>query len=117
MSRTDDFIRDRERLNEIIIENCGLNTKRFFSMDNAAYKDGAIDAKSKEMLGLAASAVLRCDDCITYHILQCIKAGVDIDEFNELFDIVLIVGGSITIPHIRRAYGILKENGLVKSEK
>lgn len=117
MSRTEDFIRERERLNEIILENASISMKRFFSLDTAVYKDGALSAKTKEMLGLAASTVLRCDDCINYHILQCVEHGVTAEEFNEIFDIALVVGGSITIPHIRRAYGILAENGLVKSEK
>ncbi|MBX3364967.1 MAG: carboxymuconolactone decarboxylase family protein [Phycisphaeraceae bacterium] len=80
-----------------------LVTKRFFSLDAQAYRDGALPARTKELLGLAASMVLRCDDCIAYHIDQCIRLGVRDEELWETFDIALIVGGSIVIPHLRRA--------------
>lgn len=84
-----------------------LVTKRFFTLDGKAYEDGAIPAKTKELLGLVASMVLRCDDCISYHIDQCIAAGATDEELWETFDIALIVGGSIVIPHMRRAVEFL----------
>jgi AhpD family alkylhydroperoxidase len=84
-----------------------LVTKRFFSLDHQSYAPGALDAKTKELLGLVASAVLRCDDCIAYHVDQCVKAGVTDEELWEAFDIALIVGGSIVIPHLRRAVEFL----------
>src|SRR5688572_11029199 len=86
-----------------------LVTKRFFSLDAQTYKDGALPAKTKELLGLVASMVLRCDDCIAYHIDQCVQAGCTDEELWEAFDIALIVGGSIVIPHLRRGVEFLDE--------
>ncbi|MCC6660490.1 MAG: carboxymuconolactone decarboxylase family protein [Phycisphaerales bacterium] len=86
-----------------------LVTKRFFSLDAQAYGDGALQAKTKELLGLVASMVLRCDDCIAYHVDQCVKAGATDEELWESFDVALIVGGSIVIPHLRRAVEFLDE--------
>lgn len=86
-----------------------LVTKRFFSLDHQTYQDGALPLKTKELLGLVASMVLRCDDCIAYHIDQCVKAGVSDEELWEAFDVALIVGGSIVIPHMRRAVEFLDE--------
>lgn len=84
-----------------------LVTKRFFSLDHQAYAEGALTARTKEMLGLVASMVLRCDDCIGYHIDQCVKAGFSDEEIWECFDVALIVGGSIVIPHLRRGVEFL----------
>ena len=84
-----------------------LVTKRFFRLDGQTYEPGALDAKTKELLGLTASAVLRCDDCIAYHIDQCVKAGVTDEEVWEALDVALIVGGSIVIPHLRRGVEFL----------
>lgn len=84
-----------------------LVTKRFFRLDAQTYEPGALSAKTKELLGLVASAVLRCDDCIAYHIDQCIKAGVSDEELWEALDVALIVGGSIVIPHLRRGVEFL----------
>ncbi|MCA9277661.1 MAG: carboxymuconolactone decarboxylase family protein [Phycisphaeraceae bacterium] len=84
-----------------------LVTKRFFALDTKTYEPGALDAKMKELLGLVASMVLRCDDCIAYHIDQCITHGATDEELFETFDIALIVGGSIVIPHLRRAVDFL----------
>lgn len=121
MSRYDDFQSFRARLNQRILGDhhtrpdgsaapgATLNTKRFFTLDGACYKPGALDAKTKELLGLVASMVLRCDDCISYHILQCVDAGCSDEELWESFDIALIVGGSIVIPHLRRAVDFLDE--------
>ena len=86
-----------------------LVTKRFFRLDGQAYENGALPAKVKELLGLAASMVLRCDDCIAYHVDRCVALGASDDEIWETFDIALIVGGSIVIPHLRRAAEFLDE--------
>jgi len=86
-----------------------LVTKRFFSLDGKTYEDGALPARTKELLGLVASMVLRCDDCIAYHIDQCVKAGIKDEELWEAFDVALIVGGSIVIPHLRRGVEFLDE--------
>ena len=101
--------KERSKLNEIVQARKHQGILRFFNLDNAAYRDGALSAKTKEMLGLSASLVLRCDDCITYHVIQCVDAGVTDEEFDELFNVGLVVGGSIVIPHLRRAYQTLKE--------
>lgn len=84
-----------------------LVTKRFFNLDGKAYEDGALPARTKELLGLVASMVLRCDDCVAYHIDQCVNAGVSDAELWEAFDVALVVGGSIVIPHLRRAVEFL----------
>jgi len=107
--RIDEFQKEREQLNEIILAREDININRFFGIDGAVYRDGALPAKTKEMLGLVASLVLRCDDCITYHVIQAKKNKVTDTEFDEVMSIGLVVGGSITIPHIRRAYRTWKE--------
>lgn len=101
----------RARLNERILGPNGgtLVTKRFFTLDTQTYQTGALDVKTKELLGLVASAVLRCDDCVAYHIDQCIKEGCTDQELWEALDIALIVGGSIVIPHLRRAIDFLDQ--------
>ena len=81
--------------------------RRFFALDTQTYKPGALDGKTKELLGLVASLVLRCDDCISYHVAQCKDAGVNRDEIFETFSVGLVVGGSIVIPHLRRAIDFL----------
>jgi len=97
------FKAERERLNEIVMKYAGLGIKRFYSLDSQTYREGALPAKTKELLGLVASLVLRCDDCIKYHIIQCDQEGVTSEELEEALTIGLVVGGSITIPHLRRA--------------
>jgi AhpD family alkylhydroperoxidase len=99
----DEFNRYRADMNEKLLGSNHLGLKRFFALDTQAYEDGALDKRTKELLGLVASIVLRCDDCITYHIKQCVTAGVTRPEFLDLFNVALVVGGSITIPHLRRA--------------
>jgi AhpD family alkylhydroperoxidase len=99
----------RERMNARVLDAGTRETKRFFQLDGAVYHDGALPAKTKEMLGLAASMVLRCNDCISYHVIECRKRGVTEQEFAELFDVALIVGGSIVIPHLRHARDLLDE--------
>lgn len=108
----DDFRRERERLNERVHATGTLVTRRFFNLDGAAYRDGALPARTKELLGLVASAVLRCDDCISYHLIRCAEEGYGRRELVEALDVALIVGGSITIPHVRRAHGTMDELGL-----
>jgi AhpD family alkylhydroperoxidase len=99
----DEFDRYRADMNEKLLGSNHLGIKRFFALDTQAYEDGALDKRTKELLGLVASIVLRCDDCVTYHIKQCTAAGVTRPEFLDAFNIALVVGGSITIPHLRRA--------------
>ncbi len=99
----DEFDRYRAAMNEKLLGSNHLGIKRFFALDNQAYEDGALDKRTKELMGLVASAVLRCDDCITYHIKQCAAIGVNREEFIDAFNVALVVGGSITIPHLRRA--------------
>lgn len=100
----EEFHQYRQRMNEKILGAGHLGLKRFFALDHQAYEDGALPAKTKEMLGLVASLVLRCDDCITYHIVRSAEEGVTREEFLEIFNVGMIVGGSITIPHVRRAF-------------
>ena len=99
----DEFDRYRADMNEKLLGSNHLGIKRFFALDTQAYEDGALDRRTKELLGLVASIVLRCDDCITYHIKQSAAAGVTRPEFLDVFNVALVVGGSITIPHLRRA--------------
>lgn len=108
-SRLEEFRRFRERMNERILEAGNLEIKRFFALDTRSYEPGALDAKTKELLGLVASMVLRCDDCVTYHIIRCREEGVSDAEFFEAFNVGLVVGGSIVIPHLRRAVDTLDQ--------
>ena len=109
MSRVDDFTKFRKRMNERILSHDNQVVRRFFALDTQTYQNGALDVKTKEMLGLVASLVLRCDDCVSYHVAQCREAGVSEDEFFEIFSVGLVVGGSIVIPHLRRAVDFLDE--------
>jgi AhpD family alkylhydroperoxidase len=99
----DDFNNYRERMNEKILAADNKVMKRIYSVDTLAYQDGALSAKVKEMLGLATSMVLRCDDCIKYHLEKCFEKGVTTEEIFEIFSISNLVGGTIVIPHTRRA--------------
>lgn len=96
-------------MNTRILSSGNLGIKRFFALDSRAYDRGALDAKTKEMLGLVASTVLRCNDCVTYHIVRCVQEGVSDDELFEALNVALVVGGSITIPHVRNAVSVLDE--------
>jgi len=109
MSRLESFRKERERLNARVLETATLETKRFFSLDGQTYRAGALPSKTKELMGLVASIVLRCDDCISYHLIRCAEEGVSDAEFQESFSVALIVGGSIVIPHLRRAVDFLDE--------
>ncbi len=93
----------RNRMNEVILSKDNLVIKRLWNLDTNTYADGAIDAKTKEMLGLVASMVLRCDDCIKYHLGKCYEMKVTTSQVYEIFAVANIVGGTIVIPHTRRA--------------
>lgn len=105
----DEWNQERARLNDLVLGNANLNVKRFFALDHQAYENGALEPKTKELLGLVASLVLRCDDCVTYHIIRCHEEGVTHDEMVEALNVGLVVGGSIVIPHLRRAMERLQE--------
>ena len=99
----------RAEMNEKILGAGHLGIKRFFNLDTVCYQDGALDARTKELLGLVASCVLRCDDCIDYHLIQCVKMGFTDEELHEALHVALVVGGSIFIPHMRHAFGTIEE--------
>jgi AhpD family alkylhydroperoxidase len=103
------FRQERERLNARILERGNLGIKRFFALDERTYDKGALDERTKELLGLVASLVLRCDDCVTYHLTRCAEEGVSDDEIMEAMNVGLVVGGSIVIPHLRRAVATLEQ--------
>ena len=105
--RVREFTAFRQRMNERILAEDNQVVRRFFALDTQTYRAGALDLKTKELLGLVASMVLRCDDCISYHVAQCRDAGVNRDEMFEAFSVALVVGGSIVIPHLRRAVDFL----------
>ena len=99
----EDFNAYREKMNEVILSKNNLVMKRLWNLDTNTYDDGAIDKKTKEMLGLVASMVLRCDDCIKYHLGKSYELGVTTEQVYEIFAVANIVGGTIVIPHTRRA--------------
>ena len=103
MSLVKEFNDYREKMNDVILEKENKTLKRFFSLDHQAYAEGALSVKTKELMGLMASMVLRCDDCIKYHLGTCFELGVTTEELYEVFSIANLVGGSICIPHTRRA--------------
>lgn len=103
------FRKERERLNELVMKYAGLSMKRFYNLDSRVYHEGALPRKIKELLGLVASLVLRCDDCVKYHVIRCYEEGVSSEELEEALAIALVVGGSITIPHLRRAFEVWDE--------
>ena len=107
--RLEEFRKFREKMNARILESDNLEIKRFFALDTRAYDAGALPVQTKELMGLVASMVLRCDDCVTYHIVRCAEEGVTRAQFLEAFNVALVVGGSITIPHLRRAVAALDE--------
>ena len=104
-----EFHEYREKMNKKILDADHLDIKRFFALDSSVYREGALDKKTKELLGLVASTVLRCNDCILYHLIRCAEEGVTDEEMHEALSIAMIVGGSITIPHIRYAFEIMEE--------
>lgn len=115
-NRLEQFRKEREEANEKIFDLDHLGIKRFFNLDNNTYKEGALPVQTKELLGLVASTVLRCNDCIDYHLEQCAKSGSTKEEIVDALNVALVVGGSIVIPHLRHAVETLeileKENHL-----
>jgi AhpD family alkylhydroperoxidase len=103
------FLDTRTRLNESVDKADNCLVKRFYNLDHNAYLEGALPAKYKELMGLAASACLRCDDCINYHIIQSYRLGVTRAEQEEAINVALVISGTIVIPHLRRAYELLGE--------
>jgi ribonuclease HI len=103
------FLETRSRLNEIVTDADNYLVKRFYNIDHNTYLEGAIPAKYKELMGLVVSAGLRCDDCINYHIIQSYRLGATREEQEESLNVALVVGGSIVVPHLRRAYAMLAE--------
>ncbi|MBI1802999.1 MAG: carboxymuconolactone decarboxylase family protein [Ignavibacteriae bacterium] len=108
-NRVEEFQSFRTKMNDRILSADNRAIKRFFGVDTLTYEPGKLNAKTKEMLGLVASMVLRCDDCIAYHVMQCKQEGVTDEEMFETFSVALTVGGSIVIPHLRRAVAFLDE--------
>lgn len=108
-NRVEEFNEYRSRMNTRILDADNRAIKRFFGVDTLTYEPGALDARTKELLGLVASMVLRCDDCVSYHIQQCKRQGVSDVELHDAFSVALVVGGSIVIPHLRRAVAFLDE--------
>lgn len=99
----------RLEMNEKILSTGTKGIQRFFALDTAAYREGALDVKTKELMGLVGSLVLRCDDCVFYHLDRCVSEGVTREEILEALEIGLVIGGSIVIPHLRRAFETLEE--------
>lgn len=105
----EEFRQFREKMNERILAADNLDIRRFFALDSRVYAEGSLPTTTKELLGLVASLVLRCDDCITYHLARCVEDGLSDEEIYETFSVGLVVGGSIVIPHLRRAFATLDE--------
>ncbi|HHE39943.1 MAG TPA: carboxymuconolactone decarboxylase family protein [Candidatus Cloacimonetes bacterium] len=103
MSDIEDFEKERDESNKKVLDFSGKIVKRYFNLDFNTYQDGALSKKTKELLGLVSSFVLRCDDCISYHLIECKKQGVTDEELDEALSVGLVVGGTIAIPHLRRA--------------
>lgn len=103
------FQKERAELNEVVMQHADLTIQRFFSLDTQTYREGALDRRTKELLGLVASLVLRCDDCIQYHVIRCFEEGVNTAQMTEALGVGLVVGGSIVIPHLRRAFACWSE--------
>lgn len=109
MTKIEEFRKRRESGNTKITDQKFLPFNRFLALDTQAYKDGEIPVKYKELMGLVGSAVLRCNDCIAYHIDRCVEEKCSKEEINEALNIALIIGGSIVIPHLRYALEVLEE--------
>ena len=109
MSLVSEFNEYRSKMNDKILSSDSLIIKRIFNLDTNAYSSGALDLKSKELIGLTCSLVLRCDDCVKYHLGKCKEAGLKTDEVNEAMGIATLIGGTIVIPHLRRAFEYWEE--------
>ena len=103
MSQLQEFNDYRAKMNEVILGKQNKVINRLFNLDTNTYAEGALPVRTKEMLGLVASMVLRCDDCIKYHLIKCHEQNISTDEMYEIFAVANIVGGTIVIPHTRRA--------------
>ena len=108
-NRLKPFQEFRQKMNEKILASGNKEIQRFFALDKNAYKEGTLSTETKELLGLTASLVLRCNDCVTYHILRCVEIGLTDEQLYEAFNVALVVGGSIVIPHLRNAVHMLDE--------
>jgi AhpD family alkylhydroperoxidase len=114
--RLQQFREKREEMNQKVLDLGNLGVKRLFNLDSSTYRDRALDGKTKELLGLVASAVLRCNDCIDYHLEQCAKEGFSKEEIIDALNVAMVVGGSIVIPHFRHAVEtieFLEQDGLL----
>ena len=98
-----EFVKEREALNELVMKYSGTNVKRFYNLDSAVYREGELPVKTKELIGLVSSLVLRCDDCVKYHLTRCHEEDISSAQLEEALAIGLVVGGSIVIPHLRKA--------------
>lgn len=121
MNQKEEFMNEREELNDYVMKYAGKEMKRFFSLDGQMYREGELDKPTKELLGLVASAVLRCDDCIQYHLIKCVEEQVAPGMIQEALSIAVMVGGSIVIPHVRRAFkfmdSLLENRQVLEDEK
>lgn len=106
----------RANMNAKILGAGHLGIRRFFNLDTSCYREGALDARTKELLGLVASCVLRCDDCIDYHLIQCVRLGYTDEELHDALNVALVVGGSIFIPHLRHAFQTIGELRQMEAE-
>jgi AhpD family alkylhydroperoxidase len=109
MGLVENFNDYRTKMNEKILNSEGLIIKRIFNLDTNAYTDGHLDVKSKELIGLTCSLVLRCDDCVKYHLGKCKDLGFSTEQINEAMGIATLIGGTIVIPHLRRAFEFWEE--------
>jgi AhpD family alkylhydroperoxidase len=109
MSLVTQFNDYRSKMNEKILASDNLILKRIFNLDTNAYQEGALDIKSKELIGLTCSLVLRCDDCVRYHLGKCKELGFSTEEVNEAMGVATLVGGTIVVPHLRRAFEYWEE--------
>jgi len=109
MGLVEDFNAYRSKMNEKIMASDGLIVKRIFNLDTNAYAEGNLDVKSKELIGLTCSLVLRCDDCVKYHLGKCKDLGFTTAEVNEAMGVATLIGGTIVIPHLRRAFEFWEE--------
>ncbi|HET6243288.1 MAG: carboxymuconolactone decarboxylase family protein [Bacteroidetes bacterium] len=114
--KVNEFNAYRSKMNDKLLAADNLTLKRIFNIDANAYKDGALSLKTKEMLGLISSMVLRCDDCVKYHLEKCFEAGLSKDELFEVFSIANLVGGTIVIPHTRKALEFWEELCNIKAD-
>ena len=109
MNLVEQFNQYRTKMNEKILASDNLIMKRIFNLDTNAYQDGALNVRTKELIGLTCSLVLRCDDCVKYHLGKCHEAGLTTVEINEAMGIATLVGGTIVVPHLRRAFEFWEE--------